>query len=192
MPKLGLSDKVTYNYYGRGGWDPERVMFGGNLGMNFVKRGYQFYISPIIGYRITDRFHMGFDLGYSYYQEKFDYTNSITLENETYRYIESSYNTDLFARLFLLRPIFLQVQPGVLFDKSFEEPNFSYDRSTGKLVENTKRIMIPTGLVGAGFVIPFEETAALIIQGLYDVLQNPLSPYYGLPIIRGGFTIGLY
>jgi hypothetical protein len=61
-------------YYGsQRGFDPERLILGGNMGMNFIKKGYSFYIAPTIGYRFTNRFHMGSNLSYLFYQENHFY-----------------------------------------------------------------------------------------------------------------------
>ena len=95
-------------------------------------------------------------------------------------------------RLFIAGPLFLHAEPGLNFYKTLKNPDFVYDQTTGKLVEQTQRDIIPSLLTGAGFAIPLGGSAAFVIYGMYDVLQNPQSPYYGLPIIRGGFAFGMY
>ncbi len=187
-----LQIETSRYYYYRRTFDPSNLILGGNMGMNFVKQGYQLYVSPTIGYRFTNSFHMGTNLSYVFYQQKFDYTNSRTLEQETYRYRASHYSSSLWMRYFLLRPFFLHTEPGVNFYKVFDTPDFKYNHTTGELEEQTLRIAIPSLLVGAGFAIPLGESAALVIYGMYDVVQNPQSPYFGLPIIRGGFAFGMF
>lgn len=180
-------------YYGsQRGFDPERLILGGNMGMNFIKNGYSFYFAPTVGYRFTNRFHMGSNLSYLFYQEKFKYTNSKYFNEETYRYRAHQYSTSLFMRLFIAGPLFIHTEPGLNFYKTLKNPDFVYDQSTGKLVEQTQRDIIPSVLTGAGFAIPLGGSAAFVIYGMYDVLQNPQSPYYGLPIIRGGFAFGMF
>ena len=186
---IGL--KTPYYGYQRG-FEPERLILGGNMGMNFFKKGYSFYIAPTIGYRFTNRFHMGSNLSYLFYQEKFTYTNSKYVNEETYRYRANHYNTSLFMRLFIAGPMFVHLEPGLNFYKTFKNPDFIYDQSSGKLVEQTQREIIPSVLTGAGFAIPLGGSAAFVIYGMYDVLQHPQSPYFGLPIIRGGFAFGMY
>lgn len=180
-------------YYGsQRGFDPARLILGGNMGMNFLKKGYSFYVAPTIGYRFTNHFQMGSNLSYLFYQEKFTYTNSKYFNEETYRYRANHYSTSLFMRLFIAGPLFLHAEPGLNFYKTLKNPDFVYDLTTGKLVEQTQRDIIPSLLTGAGFAIPLGGSAAFVIYGMYDVLQNPQSPYYGLPIIRGGFAFGMY
>lgn len=194
----GVQAKISFKstqspYYGyQRGFEPERLILGGNMGMNFLKKGYSFYIAPTIGYRFTNRFHMGSNLSYLFYQEKFTYTNSKYFNEETYRYRANHYNTSLFMRLFIAGPMFVHLEPGLNFYKTFKNPDFIYDQSTGKLMEQTQREIIPSILTGAGFAIPLGGSAAFVIYGMYDVLQHPQSPYSGLPIIRGGFAFGMY
>src|SRR5215213_5752492 len=62
--------------YGEGGFDPDRLIFGGNLGMNFYEKGYSAFISPTIGYSFG-RFQIGLSAGYFFTHQKVAYLNAI-------------------------------------------------------------------------------------------------------------------
>lgn len=189
---IGIQSKnYLRGYYSEGGFDPDRLIIGGNLGMNFFKKGYTGYISPIVGYSFG-RFQLGLSAGYNFYHEKLPYTNALTNLPEEYAFSSSNYSLSLFSRLALLGPLFIHVEPGYEFYKVLDDPNFTYEFSTGKAIEHARRVSIPIALVGGGFGFPIGDRVSFVIYGLYDLIQNPLSPYYGLPIIRGGFNVGSF
>lgn len=191
--KITLKEKAPafLSAYGEGGFDPDRLIFGGNLGMNFVKKGYQLFISPTFGYSFG-RLQLGISANYSYLHQKLPYNNSVTGNSAVYVYQASNYNLSVFTRFALLGPLFLHAEPGYGFYKVLEDPDFTYDPGTGTLEEHSNRFKIPSVLVGAGFAFPIGERVAFVIYGLYDVIQDPMSPYYGLPVIRGGFNVGTF
>jgi len=49
---------------------------------------------------------------------------------------------------------------------------------------------VPSLLLGGGAAIPAGRSGAFTISILYDVLQNPLSPYYHQAVYGFGFTTG--
>ncbi len=173
--------------YGEGGFDPDRLLLGGNLGMNFYDKGYSAFFSPTIGYGFG-RFVLGLSAGYYFTHQKIDYLNGINNLPEVYPYSASDYNVSLFTRLGVLGPLFVQAEPGFGFYKSLD--SMSYEMTTGKAVEHAHRGSVPFILVGGGFMFPIGDRVSFVIYGLYDVLQNQMSPYRGLPVIRGGFNVG--
>lgn len=186
--KIGLQAKPK-PYYGDGGFDPDRVILGGSLGMNFFKNGYSLFVFPNIGYSFG-RLQLGISGGYNFYHEKIPYKNALTNFSEEYKYNASNYNVSIYSRLFLLGPLFIQAEPGFEFIKILEDPAFTADPSTGKAIEHNKRVSVPVVQAGAGFAFPIGDRIAFIIYGLYDVVQDKYSPYKNYPIIRGGFYYG--
>ncbi len=199
--KIGLQQNAQLNrYYYREyrGFDPENLIFGGNLGMDFIREkdsiyktsesGYSIFVTPTIGYRFG-RVQAGFNGGYSFTHLNIRYINFITKGEEKYLLNSSNYSLSLFARLFFFRGLFVHAEPEI---NLFNQWQYSIDYfGTGKRKYTATRIKVPALLVGLGFVIPIGERVGFIVQGLYDVLQKPNSPYSGLPIIRGGFNIGM-
>ncbi len=181
--------KYLRGYYDEGGFDPDRLILGGNLGMNFFEKGYSAYISPTIGYSFG-RFQLGLSAGYFFSHQKIDYLNGNNNLPEVLGYSSSDYNLSLFSRLALLGPLFLHAEPGYGFYKSLD--SLTYETTTGKALEHSSRLNVPFVLLGGGFAFPIGERVSFVIYALYDVIQNKNSPYYGLPIIRGGFNVGSF
>ncbi len=174
-------------YYGERGFNPDNLLIGGSLGMNFFEKGYSAYIAPTVGYSFG-RFQLGVSAGYNFYHTKIDYLNGINNLPEEYPYSSSQYDVSVFTRLAILGPLFIHAEPGISFYKVLD--SMSYEFTTGKAVEHASRENAPYVLVGAGFSFPIGDRVSFIIYGLYDVIQNKMSPYYGLPVIRGGFNVG--
>jgi len=53
------------------------------------------------------------------------------------------------------------------------------------------RQWIPSLLLGGGYSSAIGNSAGFYISILYDVIQDPNSPYYRQPIIRAGVGVGL-
>jgi hypothetical protein len=65
-----------------------------------------------------------------------------------------------------------------------------FDKKTSSVIY--KRFTVPSLLLGAGFMQPIGRNAGFRIELLYDLIQNPYSPYYQqLPIINGGIVVGI-
>ena len=160
-------------YYDGGGFDPDNLILGGNLGMNFFKKGYTAYIAPTIGYSFG-RFQLGVSAGYNFYHEKLAYINSISNLPEDYPYSASDYIVSLFTRLALFGPVFLHAEPGYGFYNVMD--SVSYEFTTGKLVEHASRLGLHYVLVGGGFAFPIGERVSFVIYALCEVSQNKLSP----------------
>ena len=188
--KYALNNKLNY-YYNEGGFDPDRLLLGGSLGMNFFDKGkgYNLYINPTIGY-LFGRFQLGISGGYNLYRTTIPYNNGINGLPEEYKFTSNNYSASLFTRFLLLGPLFVHVEPGYNFYKILDDPAFTYEQTTGLAVEHSSRISVPSALVGGGFVFALGDRISFIIYGLYDLIQDKRSPYFGLPIIQGGFNFG--
>ena len=51
----------------------DRIYFGGNLGLQFGNQTY-IDISPLIGYKVTEKFSAGFGVTYIYYKQHFPHS----------------------------------------------------------------------------------------------------------------------
>lgn len=185
-----LQKKSLLGYYNDGGFDPDRLLIGGSLGMNFFKNGYSAFVYPTVGYSFG-RFMIGISAGYNFYHEKIQYRNPVTNFQDQYPFSSSNYSLSLFTRLAILGPLFLHAEPGYNFYKINDSLEIS--QTTGKIIkEYNRRLNTPYILLGGGFQFPIGDRISFVIYALYDVLNNPLSPYYGYPIIRGGFNYGSF
>ena len=151
----------------------EKVYFGGNFGLNFGTNFTVVEVSPLVGYKITEQFSMGVGATYIYYKEKIPQYN--------FSYETSIYGGDVFARYFFVENLFAHVESGAL---NLEVPDYS------SYPYSLKRRWVPNLLVGGGYRSSIGENSSFLIMILYDVIDDPDSPYQN-PIFRVGFGVGI-
>lgn len=188
---IGLSN--TYKKDKKKAWkfDKSRLFVGGGLnGGSLFNGGYFVAGSPTVGYRFTDRLHAGISFGVTYFRTSFPYNNYNTAASE--KYIESGfhYSPSLFVRYFPIDVVFLQASPEYNSFRYFDDPGVDYN--TGLLVPNPQRLNIMSFLVGGGYAQRLGENTYMMISVMYDLVQNPNSPYYRQPIFGGGLALGLF
>ena len=169
------------------GFDPSRIIVGGGLGLGFGDGYFYGSISPIAGYKISDHFAAGVGLSYQYYSNK----NELAYDQYGYpvgTYIRKSslYSASLWGRYIIWKNLFAQVQPELL---NADDYSNAYIDNNNKLV-NVKRQWVPATLVGLGIRQPITDRASLILLAMYDVIQDPNTPYYKTIDIRFGFNLG--
>ncbi len=152
-------------------WD--RIYVGGGLGAQFGNVTV-IDISPLVGYRVTDRFSAGLGLNYQYY--------SIRINND--KFSTSIYGGRTFARFNVLDFLFLHSE--------FEMLNWDCPRyePTGFV---TDRLWVPGLLIGGGLFQPFGGGggSGLFLMGLYNILYTDCTPYNNPLVLRMGVTFGL-
>ena len=169
----------------RGGkFDKTRLIVGGGLGGGSLQGGYIFSVTPSVGYMLTDRLHAGINLGYFYSRQKIPYSDG---SHELFK--NRVISTSLYARYFPLDAIFLQISPELNFAKTKYEYYYALtDETTTENLTNT----IPAFLVGGGYAQRLGGNSYMMISVMYDLVQNPNSPYYRQPIFGGGLALGLF
>ena len=147
----------------------ERIFTGGSLGFGFGDVDWV-NISPVVGYRITDRLAGG--LGATYRYSNYKRFNPALKTND--------YGGSVFARYLVRAPVFLQAE--------YEYLNFEFPISAGE----TTRLDFSSLLGGGGIAQPLGRNAALIIVALYNFsyANSVESPYPSPWIFRGGITVG--
>lgn len=144
----------------------ERIFFGGNLGLQFGT--YTFVdISPLVGYKITEKFQAGLGATYIYYSVHDDY----------FDYETNIYGGRVFSRYFLFEELFLHTELEVL---NLEVPVTYYD---------FERRNITSVFVGGGYAQEIGSNSQLVFMLLYNLNEGQYSIYQN-PIIRVGFNIG--
>lgn len=185
------------------GFDPHKLIFGGGFSFGFGSGSLALSISPIAGYRFTDRFSAGLRLGYQYNWIK----DGQYVINGMSGIVESkNYNYHI-------------ISPGVwtrfiVWDNIFLHAAYEYNIFTYKSY-NTTYTMPGTAsyrawdhanslLLGVGIRQPISDNASFVFMVAYDVLQNissnmrtdvygqqySISPYAGTLDVRIGFNIG--
>lgn len=153
-------------------FDPDRLVFGGNLGFQFGTVTI-LDISPIVGYKITDRFVAGVGVTYQYFEDR-TYVQTFST---------SVYGGRLFGRYYIFNNLFAHGEYEILnYDAGFSDPFVTSF--------NKRRITANNFLVGGGYVFPITENSGFNIMVLYNLNENAES-LYSNPIIRLGFTIGI-
>lgn len=147
-------------------WDWSKVYFGGGLGGGFTSFEAAFNISPIMGYRFTERFSAGIGLTYNYYENR--------LYKPTYKV--NIYGGSIFAQQIITNFLFAHAE---------------YEALNGPWVYPTnRRFFIHNVWVGGGLRQTAGSNAAMMITVLWNLNQSiysyPLSPQ-----IRIGVTVGM-
>jgi hypothetical protein len=143
----------------------ERVFFGGNFGLQFGNITF-IDISPLVGYRVTDRSAAGAGISYMYYREYFP---------GIYEFSTSIYGGRLFGRYFILDNIFAHAEYEVLNLESY------YDQ---------RRLNVVSLLGGGGYRQHIGGRTFLNAMILWNFNESAYSPYRN-PIIRMGINFGL-
>lgn len=152
-------------------WD--RIYLGGNLGAQFGNYTYV-DISPLVGYRITDRWSAGVGGTYRYF----------SFRESGYRYSASIYGGRVFSRFNVVDFLFVHGEYEMLSTDCISvDINGDY---------TNERVWVPGLLLGGGLRQPFGDSASgLYIMGLYNVLYTDCSPYASPLVLQIGVAFGL-
>ncbi len=152
----------------------DRMFFGGGLGLSFSSSYDYFSVSPIIGYKLSQRVATGLSLIY---------------RHTTYKYVTPSistndYGVSPFIRYQFYGPLFLHAE--------YEYLNNQYVTYTGEAVRKS----FTSFMAGGGFFQPVGRHAGFYASALYNFsYRKPTSPYdyypYSSPLVlRVGITAG--
>jgi hypothetical protein len=140
----------------------DRLYFGGNVGFSFGRVTFA-EVSPIVGYKITEKLSAGTGVTYIYFKSG-DFSTHI-------------YGGRLFARYLISQSVFAHVEDELL---SREIIDFKGER---------RRIDLNSVLVGGGFRQNISGRSFATIMVLFNLTPSIYSPYTN-PIIRIGFNFG--
>lgn len=142
----------------------DKVFIGGNFGLQFGNITF-IDVSPIVGYRITDRFHAGPGITYRYFKIR-GFEGS------------STYGGSLFARRIIGDQFFAQTQ--------YEQLNTIYPSNLNEL----QRGWVPGFFLGGGIFQPLGRRGAVILSGMYNLMYDNIRSPYGSPwVFNVGFTL---
>ena len=185
------------------GFDPHKLIFGGGLGAGFGSGALVLSVSPVVGYRLTDRLSAGFRLGYQYNWIKNGqlYINGISgaVEGQNLNYHIVA--PGVWGRFIVWNNIFLhaEYEYNVFTYKDFIGSNMPPGYMATRTWDHANCL-----LVGVGLRQPVSDNASFVFEIYYDVLQNipsnlrtdingnqySISPYAGRVDFRIGFNIG--
>lgn len=161
-------------------FDPHKLFIGGTIGLTFGNITY-LNLSPSIGYRFSELLAAGVQVNTQYESVKYyDQTNAL-YKKDRYGVLGAG----IFGRIYPIPQLFIHVQP---------EMNFIFGNTTfynGNTASEKYREHAPSLLAGLGYSQNIGGNSAFTLMILYDVLQNPNSPYGSKPIFRAGVNFGL-
>ncbi|MEP7169323.1 MAG: hypothetical protein ABI855_08120 [Bacteroidota bacterium] len=160
----------------QGGGFFSRCYIGGGFGAQF---GDQTIISasPILGYKVTEKFHVGVGGTYIYYNFKQYYYDS----NGNLQFIKTKsniYGGSVFTKYFLFDEVFAYAEYGILNMEVFDPFSGASSRQN-----------INSALIGGGYRQMLGESVGVELTILYDLIDDRNSPYSN-PIIRLGIVAG--
>jgi hypothetical protein len=147
----------------------EKVFYGGNFNAMFGTFTI-LNLNPIIGYRVTEKFHVGGGGVFNYYSVRYG----------SQRISQTFYGSHTFARLFLFPNIFVQTQ----YDRLYQ-PKINFTQGT------LEKGWIDYLLVGGGARQSIGEKTFFITSILYNIISDPRQiPAYSNPVIQIGIITG--
>ncbi len=147
----------------------DKMYFGGTFGLSFGTYT-SIGVYPLFGYKITPKLSAGLELGYQYLENKY-YTPTIS---------SSNYGASIFTRYRLIPAIYLHAE----FKYFNYEIHYPVDN-------NTSRQFVPFLCLGAGFSQRVGCSSWIYAQILFDVLNDPNSPFRsGKPFYSVGVCAG--
>jgi hypothetical protein len=159
----------------------KRLVFGGDFGFSFGNSSSLINISPLIGYRFTEKFSAGG--GFSYLNLR---ARSLSTNNATVNY--QLYGVRVYGRYQITENIFAHAE--------YEYLNVPYASNTS-LIYKELRAWLPMMWLGVGYRMPLGERSAFLVYAAYNVLHAnayyrndgiAYSPYSSPITVRTGFT----
>ncbi|MBA3706651.1 MAG: hypothetical protein H0W84_12350 [Bacteroidetes bacterium] len=145
-------------------WD--KVFVGGNIGLQFGTVTFA-EISPLVGYRFTDKISAGIGATYQYYHYK----------DKFYDFETNVYGGRVFGRYFFTDFLFAHAEYEYLNLEAFD----FFPR---------RRVDVGSVLAGVGYIQRFSKNSGIVAMILYNFTESAYTPYTN-PIIRIGVNIGL-
>ncbi len=145
-------------------FDKNKVFVGGNFGLQFGTITY-IALSPLVGYRLSDRVSVGAGVTYQYLKDNF------------YNITTNVYGVKMFGRYFVRPNIFAHVEYDLLNLTAFD-------------LYPIQRITVGSLLVGGGYIQRFAANSGMTAMILYNLTPSPYSPYQN-PILQVGMILGL-
>ena len=165
----------------------DRLFYGGNFGLSFGSVTY-IEFSPIIGYKITDKFSAGIGVNYTYYKEELIYNVNGTINS--WDYVSKVYGGKTFAEYMLLDKMqekFNLNIGSIIAHTEIEQLNVeTYTHDQFGYYENGRK-WITSVLVGAGIRQPMGERSSVNLLILYNLTEELFTPYSN-PVIRINFN----
>lgn len=162
-----LDDEPSYS---------QRIFWGGGFGFTLGSVTHV-DVSPIIGYRITNRLSAGVGGIYQFFKYP------------AYNVQTSIYGAKVFTSVTLIKDLsnifpFGENMGGLLLHAEFEEINI--EKGIFSLSQDNERIWVSCPLAGLGYQLPIGRRSYMIVYVLLNLYETQDSPY-GNPVFRMSF-----
>ncbi|MBA3970669.1 MAG: hypothetical protein H0X46_00710 [Bacteroidetes bacterium] len=144
-------------------WD--KVFVGGNMGLQFGTVTFA-DVSPLIGYRFTEKIAAGVGATYQYYHYK----------DKFYDFETNVYGGRVFGRYSFTESLFGHVEYEYLNLEAFDF--------------NRRRVDVGSLMAGGGYIQKISDRAGIVAMVLYNFTESAYTPYSN-PIFRIGIMVGL-
>lgn len=142
----------------------DRMFTGGNLGAQFGTVTF-IEVSPLLGYRITDKISAGIGATYQYYRYR----------DKLYNFETNVYGGRVFGRYLFTDYLFGHAEYEYLNLEAFDF--------------RRRRVDVGSLLAGGGYFQRIGNNSGIMAMILYNFTESVYTPYTN-PIIRVGFNIG--
>ena len=159
----------------------DRLVYGGGFGLQFGTLTLV-DLSPVVGYRLTERLETGIGFTYKYYKVKdywYDY-----LTNQSYDLKSNIIGGSVYSRYHILKNVFVHAE--------FEQLQYRYTQyyNTGAgLARDKQTANISSLFVGGGYKQPISQSSYFFIMALWNLTEDSMSPYNN-PVLRMGVILG--
>ena len=145
----------------------DKVFFGGGMNMWF-SNSYSFIeLSPIVGYKVTDRFSTGVGVTYEYVKQSYYDPYGWEFSNS-----DNIWGGRVFAKYQVKGPLFLY---GEYEDLRLQVYN--------RVADTFDRAWVPGMFLGGGLMQPLGRKGGVGIMLLYNVLYDDLRSPYNSPLV---------
>jgi len=155
----------------------DKLFVGGGLGLQFGSLTL-IDITPMVGYRVTEKFETGIGLTYKYYKYNDYYGLGIDLKSNII-------GGSIFARYHIIENLFAHIE--------YESLRYRYDEyygSIGALTSENRIAYINSFFIGGGYRQRISQSSYFYIMALWNLNETTLSPYSN-PVLRMGVALGL-
>ena len=149
--------------------EPTKVYYGGIVGLSFGDY-FRINVAPFVGYKFAPKASVGIKVAYEYISDS-RYTLTRTYNN---------YGASVFTRYRFI-------------PQAYAHAEFAYMSYQWKTSAYTAdRYWVPFLLLGGGYIQRLSASTSLVLEILFDVLQDSNSPYEDWsPFISIGVNVGL-
>lgn len=161
------------------GFDSKKLIWGGDIGFGISQNYWTVGGSPQVGYKLTNRFHIGAGIGYRYAKSNENYfvfsgtDDNAQWQIQKFRYTENSVSLNLFAHYYPWKKLILSAKPEIM--------HTWYRGSLGENIYSQNKF-VPAVIVGGGI-----HLKPVILQLNYELIHSKYSPYSDKIFLSIGF-----